>query len=255
MAKKPEHFWIDATKLAAQGIDFCSLEAQGLWLKVMRLLHGSERYGHLTRDGKAVSDDQAARRCGIDVEKWIILRDELLEFELLKRSADGVLFSPELIAQAEWRAKNAKRQKTFQDNKRRQKKAQSNEKYNGQYNGYITPDITEESRVTLNSNTTISSNEENSGGKPPTAEVLPMLDVQGKGETDEAYFERKQQEFPKKPVLEIYRKFAGLCGSERYPLMRRTRRSFDKFLANEDDTLDIALEPEEFTVPGIGKLK
>lgn len=104
------------------------------------------------------------------------------------------------------------------------------------------------------SNTTLSSsNEKERGGKPPPAESS-TLDIQG-GETGEDYLARKQEEFPHKPVREIYRRFVGLCGSERYPLLRNTRRSFDKWLKNEDDTLDIPLEEEKFIVPGIGELK
>jgi len=256
MAKKPLNFWVEPALLVQRGIECCTLETRGLWLTVMCLMHNSERYGHLTRDGKPLSDEHTARRCGIDVEKWITLRDELLEFGLLKRTANGIFFSPELVAQAGWRAKNAKRQKDFQDNKRKEKTDQNGENSNSQYNGYITPDITQNSRPKGKGKTTISSNEENSGGKPPTtAAVLPMLDVQGQGETDEAYLERKQKEFPKKPVLEIYRNFSELCGSDRYPRMRRTRRAFDKWLANEDDTLEIDLEPKKLTVPGIGELQ
>lgn len=105
MAKKANHFWIEPDDLARKGIDYCSLAAQGLWLKVMRLLHASERYGHLTRDGKPVTDEQAARRCGIVVSEWIALRDELFEFDLLKRSADGIIYSPGLIRQEDDRRK------------------------------------------------------------------------------------------------------------------------------------------------------
>lgn len=99
-----------------------------------------------------------------------------------------------------------------------------------------------------------SSNEKERGGKPPPSADASKLDIQG-GESGQAYLDRKQTEFTNKPVLEIYRKFVGLCGSERYPHLRNTRRQFDKWLENEDDTLDIPLEEEKFVVPGIGELK
>lgn len=109
MANKAKHFWIEPDELARKGLDFCSLAAQGLWLKVMRLMHDSERYGYLSRDGKAISDEQLARRCGVDQMTWLTLAGELTDFNLLKRTADGILFSPELVAQEEWRSKEAKR--------------------------------------------------------------------------------------------------------------------------------------------------
>lgn len=258
MAKKPEHFWIEPNKLSEKGIDFCTLAAQGLWLKMMRLLHASERYGYLSRDGKSVPDEQIARRCGIDHQEWIVLMAELFDFDLLRRSNDRIIFSPELVTQAEWRIKNAKRQKNFQDNKRKKKVSQngenSNSQYNGEYNGYITPEVTDNYHDNFKPLNTLSSNEEKSGGKPPTAADSSKLDIQG-GETGKDYLERKQQEFPNKPVLEIYRRFVSLCGSEKYQNLRNTRRAFDKWLENEDETLDIPLEGEKFVVLGIGELK
>lgn len=240
MGKKAQHFWIEPDNLSRKGMDFCSLEAQGLWLKVMCLLHASERYGYLSRDGKPVSDEQAARRCGLDVQKWVSLVSELLEFDLLRRSADRILYSPELVAQAEWRAGDAKRQRDFQKRKR-EETAKKNEKYNNdnndEYNADITPDITAISRPNFKSkNTTISSNEENSGGKPPPQTAA---NSNSQAESDEEYLARKQFEYPELDVQAIYLDFVDKCGSAQYPRLKNTRRQFDKWLEDEDKPISV----------------
>lgn len=250
MAKKANHFWIEPDELARKGIDFCSLEAQGLWLKVMRLLHASERYGYLSRDGKAVSDEQAARRCGLDVQAWLSLVAELVEFDLLKRSGDGILFSPELVAQAEWRASGARRQKTFQDKKKRER---YNGKYNGQYNDDITPDITPESRSNFKFKNTLSpEGEKSGGGKPPPAAGSSQQNYCGSENLAE-YLARKQAEFPQHNVAEIYEDFSEKCGSERYPKLRNTWRFFDRWLAEQDLEFEPAARNGSYKNPHTGK--
>ncbi len=234
MAKKPEHFWIEPAVLAQRGIDFCSLETKGLWLTVMCLLHASERYGHLTRDGKPVSDEHAARRCGIGVEKWTALRDELLEFGLLKRSADGILFSPELVAQAEWRTGNAKRQKEFQDRKRRERTEKNNGEYNSEYNGYITPDITPNSHPNFKPEkpSSFSNEKKEGGGKPPAADYSQQNFCGSESLVE--YLDRKQLEFPQHDVRAVYVDFYDKCGSDRYPKLRNTWRAFDRWISDQD---------------------
>lgn len=248
MAKKANHFWIEPDELSRKGIDFCSLEAQGLWLKVMRLLHASERYGYLSRDGKPVSDEQTARRCGIDFQKWTALVAELVEFDLLKRSNDGILFSPELVAQAEWRSSQAKRQKTFQDNKRKTN-AQSNGKTNGEYNGYITTD----SPPNFKHKSNLSSERKITGGKEqPTA--AGSQNFCGT-ESLEDYLARKQSEFPHFKVSDIYKDFSDKCGSAKYPNLKNTSGAFDRWIESQEVEFSPASNGNggAYTNPSTGK--
>lgn len=223
MAKKANHFWIEPDELSRKGIDFCSLEAQGLWLKVMRLLHASDRYGYLSRDGKAVSDEQAARRCGLDVQTWLSLVTELTDFDLLKRSNDGILFSPELIAQAEWRSAGAKRQKDFQDKKRGEKYNGTN---NGQYNADITPDITPNSQPNFKplKPSSFPNGKKEGGGsantrvKPPPAADSSFqnrqwieLTAEEKQMETEDFLTHLQKLYPKQNVRKIGKKLKGWC--------------------------------------------
>lgn len=253
MAKKATHFWIEPDDLARKGMDYCSLEAQGLWLKVMRLLHASERYGHLTRDGKPVSDLQAARRCGVDVQKWIALRDELLEFDLLRLSADGILYSPELVAQAEWRAKSAKRQKDFQKRRRGQKQAETNNEYNDEYNADITPDITPLSQPNSKlKKPSFSSDEKKEGGggrtpahangKPPPAAVSENSNRQWLELTPEEaamsqtdFAAHLQTLFPTKQVRAVGKKLKRWCADNGKAFCRERLKGW---MAGEHEPLD-----------------
>lgn len=211
MAKKANHFWIEPDALAQKGYDYCSDRAQWLWFKVMLLLHNSERYGHLTRDGKAVTDEQAARRLRLDVEEWIVLRDELLDFGLLKRTGDGILYAPELIAQAEWRAKGAKRQNDFQKRKRGDKSGETNGEYNDEYNADITPDITPNSRPNfkLQKPSSFPNGKKEGGGKPPPAD-FDSANLSAEQKT-EAKLDELQAKYPDRDVRRLRLVYLDRC--------------------------------------------
>lgn len=137
----------------------CSLEAQGLYLRLKFLMHDSERYGYLQINGKPIPDKHVARRCGTDYQAYLALIAELDDFGLLNRTREGILYDPEMIEQHIERVNNKNRQKDFQNRKRAEKsgvmpyqerkgESQKNDlgSYNGsppkKYNGDITPDIT-----------------------------------------------------------------------------------------------------------------
>lgn len=229
MANKAKHFWIEPDALSQKGFDYISERAQWLWFRVMLLLHNSERYGHFTRDGKSVTDEQAARRLRLDVQEWIALRDELLDFGLLKETGDGILYSPELVAQAEWRAKEAKRQKDFQKKKKAESNTSNNGSTNEPNNGYITDIITDNSQGNFKPKKPSSfSNEKKEGGgtrtraeSPPTAAKSPdskkdtrqwmELTETEKQMSLEEFLVHLQIRFEKKNVRAIAKKLKDFC--------------------------------------------
>lgn len=76
--------------------------------------------------------------------------------------------------------------------------------------------------------------------RPPTAaESLP------KEETRVEYLLRKQIEFPQFDVKKIYQDFRRKCGSLKYPQLKDSQRSFDKWLK----TQDTEFEAEKLTNP------
>jgi hypothetical protein len=219
-------------------VSACSIAAQGLWLRLMILMHDSERTGYLCLNGEAMPSRMAAVKCSLSPDEYALLLAELMAVSAFNTSREGIIFSPEIVAQNEDRARNAERQRRFK------------EKSKG--NGEVTPQVTPRlQRKSSSSSTTLSSNEEKSGGKPPPAAVA-RSGVQD--ETDENYFERKQREFPKLDVTAVYIDFVSKCGSERYPKLKKTRRHFDKWLEGEDPPLDVTVS-EKIVVPGIGELK
>jgi hypothetical protein len=260
MAGKLPYLQMFPGDVMRRGLFYCSDKAVVLWLKILFILHDSERYGYLLRDGKQITDEQAARRCGVDVESFLALTGELIEFSLLKRTSDDTIFSPDLIHQAEQRTLNAKRQKNFKEKKKQKGNASGNAGSNANGNGagnalgngVGNAQVTGESRLYSSSySTTLSSNEEKSGGKSPPAAAFPP-DTQR--ESGKAYLERKQVEFPRLNVRSVYDDFLSKCGSDRYPNLKNTPRQFDKWLEKEDPLLDIP-DDGKFIVPGIGELK
>lgn len=93
-------------------ISGCSLAAQGLWLRMMFIAHNSDRYGYLALDGKPLSPEAIARRCGCSLEQYLPLLDELDGASIPSRTKAGVIFSRRMVRDAETRAANRMYQAT-----------------------------------------------------------------------------------------------------------------------------------------------
>jgi hypothetical protein len=78
----------------SDSVSGCCLAAQGLWLRMLFIAHNSQRYGYLEADGKAIPDEQVARRCGCSsVEEYRNLLAELFSAGVPARTTDGVIYS------------------------------------------------------------------------------------------------------------------------------------------------------------------
>lgn len=108
----------------------CSLAAQGLWLRLMILMHDAERYGYLAINGSPIPSDQLARRCGCSLAEFEVLFAELESAGIPRRTKDAIIYSKRMSDDAEDRAKNAERQR------RHYEKTHTNT--NGQPNGNLT---------------------------------------------------------------------------------------------------------------------
>ena len=78
----------------------CSLAAQGLWLRLMMLMHDSKNYGYLTITGKPVAEEFLARKCGIDLTSFKELFSELEIAGVPSRNAKGIVFSRRMVRDA-----------------------------------------------------------------------------------------------------------------------------------------------------------
>ncbi len=76
----------------------CSLSAQGLWLRMMILMHDSERYGHLCLNGSPIPPESISRRCGCDsLAQYETLLAELESARVPSRTNNGILFSRRMV--------------------------------------------------------------------------------------------------------------------------------------------------------------
>jgi hypothetical protein len=112
----------------------CSLAAQGLWLRLMILMHDSERYGYLSQNGLPIPHDHLARRCGSSPDEFNALLLELESAGVPSRTKDGIIYSRRMTRDAEDRAKNADRQRRHYE----RTKGEPNGKPNTEPNGNLT---------------------------------------------------------------------------------------------------------------------
>lgn len=98
------------------GVSGCSLAAQGLWLRMMIVMHDSERYGYLSTNGSPMPPAAIAQRCGCTVEEYKILLAELISAGVPRRNRVEIIFSKRM-AEDEKRRKNARlRQRKQREN-------------------------------------------------------------------------------------------------------------------------------------------
>jgi hypothetical protein len=95
----------------------CSLAAQGLWFRMMILMHDSEPYGYLVMNGSPIPPESIARRCGCTPEQYETLLAELERAGVPSRTSQGIIFSRRMARDARARANAAKRQRRSRSSK------------------------------------------------------------------------------------------------------------------------------------------
>lgn len=96
----------------SDSVSGCSLAAQGLWLRMLFVAHNSQRYGYLEADGKAIPDEQLARRCGCaSVEEYRNLLAELFAAGVPSRTSEGVIHSRRMVRDQQERDAAAERKR------------------------------------------------------------------------------------------------------------------------------------------------
>lgn len=78
----------------------CSLAAQGLWLRMLFIMHASPKYGFLVNQNIELalppSNDDIARRCGTSVNDMLPLVEELRKAGVFSEE-NGIIFSRRLV--------------------------------------------------------------------------------------------------------------------------------------------------------------
>lgn len=94
----------------------CSLTAQGLWLRMMIVMHDCERYGYLSLNGSPIPPDAIARKCGCDsLVQYETLLAELDLAGVPSRTDSGVIYSRRMVRDAKKRADGALRSAKFRN--------------------------------------------------------------------------------------------------------------------------------------------
>jgi hypothetical protein len=86
----------------------CSLAAQGLWLRMMIIMHDSPEYGYLSDNGEPMKPEVVARRCGCNPEEYEKLLGELLLVNVPRMSKMHIIYSKRMV-EDEIRRKNTAR--------------------------------------------------------------------------------------------------------------------------------------------------
>lgn len=96
MAKYPA-FQFYPSDWLSDNIAGCSLAAQGLWLRMMLVMHSAERRGYLAMNGGPMSDDFVSRRCGCEAEAYRSLLAELFDAGIPSRTSDGIIYNRRMV--------------------------------------------------------------------------------------------------------------------------------------------------------------
>lgn len=93
-------------------LKLCSLAAQGLWVRMLCLMHQAEPYGHLCVAGKPLDVDGLARLAGVPLAEAELLVAELDAAGIFVRNESSIIVSPRMVRD------EAKRRKASVDGQR-----------------------------------------------------------------------------------------------------------------------------------------
>lgn len=144
MGKTPAFQFYPGDWMKDPALRSVSLEARGLWMDMLCLMHESTRRGYLQHStGKPMSHEQIARMSGCSPEVCARLLEELEETGVFSREDDGTIFSRRMAREAIEKEGNAERQRRYYD--------RNNKKPNGEPNANLTVDLTPTSHASSSS--------------------------------------------------------------------------------------------------------
>lgn len=112
----------------------CSLEAQGLWLRMMMVMHDAQIYGQLVLNNEPMSAQFIAKKVGITPKKYLNLLKELDAAGVINRKENGVIYSGRMERDERARQSNRARQtkhRTGQKDGKKDSQSQNKAKDNG----------------------------------------------------------------------------------------------------------------------------
>jgi len=108
MAKRPSFQFYPGDWLRDR-VAYCSIAAQGLWLRMMIIMHDNDPYGYLTFGSDPMPEKAIAQACGVGMSEYRNLLQELDAAGVPSRRSDGALFSRRMVKDEEERQSSAER--------------------------------------------------------------------------------------------------------------------------------------------------
>jgi hypothetical protein len=109
MAKDPAILIYPADWLKDE-VSGCSIAAQGLWWRMLIVMHDSERRGYLQANRRPMTEQFIASKCGVDAQTYSTLLLELDDVAVPSRTAEGIIYNRRMVRDEEKRAQDRKRQ-------------------------------------------------------------------------------------------------------------------------------------------------
>lgn len=97
VTKRPAFQFYPNDWMSHAALRMCSIQARGLWMDMMCIMHGCDPYGHLMVFGKQMNADMLAKRVG---ESPAVVAELMMELEQLGMFAfteDGTVYSPRMV--------------------------------------------------------------------------------------------------------------------------------------------------------------
>lgn len=102
------------------GLQMCSLEARGLWIEMMRLMHKGEPYGHLQLNGsEKVGVESLSQYVRAPLPNVSRALQELEKHHVFSKSDAGIIFSRRMVRDEEQRRQANKRLKKHRVTKKK----------------------------------------------------------------------------------------------------------------------------------------
>jgi hypothetical protein len=95
--KRPAFQFYPADWRKDAALQSCSIGARGLWHELLCVMHECQPYGHLSINGNALNEDQAARIVGVPFSEYRRLMAELERAGVPSRSSSGELLSRRMV--------------------------------------------------------------------------------------------------------------------------------------------------------------
>ncbi len=95
--KRPAFQWYPGDWRRDTALESCSIEARGLWIEMLNLMHDGEPYGYLTAAGVPIDARALGNLTGVPPSKLSKILRELEQRKIFSRSDTGVIYSRRMV--------------------------------------------------------------------------------------------------------------------------------------------------------------